>query len=206
MIKLLQKKFRKRYIGLTGGIATGKTTVSQYLAETYQLPILDADLYARQAVSPGTVVLDQIIHRYGEKIRLEDGNLDRPQLGKIIFENFQERQWLESQIHPYVRECFQQDLGGLDSPVVLVIPLLFEAKMTDLCTEIWVVSVTPEIQLRRLMERDQLSEEGAIQRINCQMSLAEKCQLADIVLDNSSSREFLLEQVDRALISSSLFS
>ncbi len=199
-----------RAIGLTGGIATGKTAISNYLADTYGFPILDADIYAREAVQPGSPILESIVERYGALILLPDGNLNRPELGNIIFCNPAERQWLEQQIHPYVRrrlvEETQSCIAALNMvsqntlTVVLVVPLLFEAKMTDLCTEIWVVYCSPEVQLERLMQRDGLSYDRASARINAQMPLAQKCQQADVVLDNSSTLDSLFLHVDALLM------
>ncbi len=191
----------KRIIGLTGGISTGKTTVSNYLAEAYQLPVLDADIYAREAVQLGSPVLSQIFQRFGSGVQLPDGTLNRKRLGEIVFNNPEERQWLEQQIHPYVRDRFQSELATLvTSTIVLVVPLLFEAGMTDLVTEIWVVSCSPEQQLQRLMERDRLFLEQAQARLNSQLPIQEKVARADIVLDNSSTLEALLKQVDIAFL------
>ncbi len=192
-----------RIIGLTGGIGMGKTTVSDYLSKTYRLPILDADLYAREAVQPGTSVLEAIVNRYQSKILLPDGTLDRGQLGGIVFTQPLERAWLDQQIHPYVRQALSRERDRLIQPsnptIVLVIPLLFEAQMTDLITEIWVVSCSPDQQLQRLMQRESLTLEQATVRINSQMAIAEKRDRADVVLENASTLESLLEQVDRAI-------
>lgn len=191
----------KRIIGLTGGIGTGKTTISNYLAQHHQLPVLDADIYAREAVQPGSPILSEIFERYGVAVKLPDGTLNRKGLGEIVFNHPDEKQWLEQQIHPYVRDRFQSELDSLIAPtVVLAIPLLFEAEMTDLVTEIWVVSCSPEQQLQRMMERDQLSLEQAQARINNQLPLEEKMARADVVLDNSSTLEALLEQVDQFIM------
>jgi dephospho-CoA kinase len=191
----------KRIIGLTGGIGTGKTTVSNYLADTYHLPILDADIYAREAVQPGSPVLNRIIARYGVEVQFPDRTLNRKRLGEIIFPNPEERQWLEQQIHPYVRDRIESQLSILESPtVIVVIPLLFEANMTDLVTEIWVVCCSVEQQIQRIRERDRLSLEQTQSRLNSQLPLAEKAARADVVLDNSSTRDSLLQQVDRALM------
>ncbi|MEQ9355155.1 dephospho-CoA kinase [Coleofasciculus chthonoplastes] len=190
----------KRIIGLTGGIGTGKTTVSNYLADIYQLPILDADIYARDAVQPGSSVLNRIIARYGSDVQLADRTLNRKRLGEIVFPNPKERQWLEQQIHPYVRDRIKSQLPTSESPtVVLVIPLLFEANMTDLVTEIWVVRCSEEQQIQRIRERDRLSLKQAQSRLNSQLPLAEKVARADMVLDNSYTRDSLLQQVDQAL-------
>lgn len=189
-----------RIIGLTGGIGTGKTTVSHYLATAYQLPVLDADIYARVAVQLGSPVLKAIAQRYGSDILLPDGTLNRRQLGQIVFSSPDERRWLEQQIHPYVRDRLVEAMHELPprSTPVLVVPLLFEAGMTDLVTEIWVVSCSRQQQMERLMQRDQLTLEQAQARINSQMPIEEKAARADVVLDNSSTLEALLRQVDAA--------
>ncbi|MBC7826027.1 MAG: dephospho-CoA kinase [Candidatus Parcubacteria bacterium] len=195
-----------RIIGLTGGIGMGKTTVSNYLAKTYQLPVLDADVYARSAVQPGTIALKTIADRYTSKILLPDGTLDRRQLGEIIFNQSSERTWLESQIHPFVQQALSRDrdrwiqqLSDQSVTIVMVIPLLFEAQMTDLVSEIWVVSCPPDQQIQRLMQCESLSQEQATARIFSQMAIAEKRDRADVVLENSSTVEDLLQQVDRAI-------
>lgn len=190
----------RRIIGLTGGIACGKSTVSHYLENIYKIPVLDADIYAREAVEKGSEILERILARYGRKVKTEDNSLNRQQLGEIIFNNPEEKIWLESQIHPYVRECFKRHLEQLEAPIVVFsVPLLLEAKLTHLVTEIWVVSCGLEQQIERLMTRNNLSREQAIARINNQMPLAEKIALADIVLDNSGDLEALYTQIDRAI-------
>ncbi|GAL95838.1 MULTISPECIES: dephospho-CoA kinase [Microcystis] len=192
----------RRIIGLTGGIACGKSTVSNYLENIYKIPVLDADIYAREAVEKGSAILERIFARYGRKVKTEDNSLNRQQLGEIIFNNTEEKIWLESQIHPYVRECFKRHLEQLEAPIVVFsVPLLLEAKLTHLVTEIWVVSCGLEQQIERLMTRNNLSREQAIARINNQMPLAEKIALADIVLDNSGDLEALYTQIDRAISS-----
>ena len=187
-------------IGLTGGIGTGKTTVSNYLATAYHLPVLDADVYAREAVQLGSPILDKIVKHYGAEIQLPSGNLNRQRLGEIVFSNPEQKRWLEEQIHPYVRDRFQSELATLTgSTVVLVIPLLFEAGLTNLVTEIWVVSCSAQQQLKRIQERNSLTLEQAQARINSQLPLTQKVALANVVLDNSSTVDALFKQVDVAL-------
>jgi dephospho-CoA kinase len=187
-----------RLIGITGGIGTGKSTVTNYLQTEYHLPIWDADLYARSAVAIGSPILQAISQRYGAGILQSDGTLDRRRLGEIIFNDVNERQWLDAQIHPYVRHCFETEISQIapDASAVLVIPLLFEAKMTDLVTEIWVVSCDRSTQLHRIMARDRLDQAAAEMRIDSQMSLAEKIALADVNLDNSTNITDLERQID----------
>lgn len=193
-----QKFSVQRIIALTGGISTGKTTVADYLDQVHHLPILDADCYAREAVAPGSTILDKLCDRYGPSLLL-DGSLNRSRLGSIIFTNPQERRWVEGLIHPFVRDCFERDrLKFQDSPtLVMVIPLLFEANLTHLATEIWVVFCTETQQLERLMQRNGLTQEEALDRINSQWPLREKCKRADVVLDNSGDRAALYLQIDQ---------
>jgi dephospho-CoA kinase len=180
----------------------GKTTVSNYLANTYHLPVLDADLYAREAVEPGSTVLAEIVERYGSSILLSDGTLDRRRLGDIVFNSLPERLWVEQRIHPFVRDRMETELEKLaqtHSTVVLVIPLLFEARMTDLVTEIWVVQSQAKQQKERLMQRDRLNLEQIQVRIDSQMAIEKKVKQADVVIDNSSTLEELYKTIDRAI-------
>ncbi|PSB27876.1 dephospho-CoA kinase [Stenomitos frigidus] len=196
----------QRLIGLTGGIGMGKTTVSNYLATVHKLPVLDADVYAREAVEPGLPVLVEIAERYGAGVLLPDGTLDRHRLGDIIFSSPPERLWLEQQIHPHVRDRLIEAMHALSrqepspSIVVLVIPLLFEARMTDLVTETWVVRCPEAQQMERLIARDHLSLQQARARIDSQMSIQKKAAHADLVLDNASTLEHLFRQVDAGLL------
>ena len=191
----------QRIIGLTGGIATGKSTVADYLATHHGLPILDADVYARQAVEAGSQILEAIAARYGPDILLPDGSLDRAQLGQIIFSDTVEKAWLEQQTHPFVRQCFAAAMTQLPDAetVVQVIPLLFEADLTDQVTEIWVVACSPDTQLQRLMTRNSLSREMAEARIQNQWPLAQKIERADVILANNSALPQLHAQIDAAL-------
>ncbi len=190
-------KSNKRLIGLTGGIATGKSTVSNYLHQKYQLTILDADIYAREAVLPNSSIILAISNRYGNSILQKDGSLNRKALGEIIFNNSQEKTWLESLIHPYVRHRFETEIEQLqDTIIVLVIPLLFEAKMTDLVTEIWLVYCEIEKQINRLITRDKLTKTQAKARINSQLPVQFKIQNSDVILDNSLMLEDLYRKID----------
>jgi dephospho-CoA kinase len=198
------KKVPQRIIGITGGVGMGKTTVSDYLAKIYQLPILDADVYAREAVEPGSAVLVEVVERYGSSILLWDGTLDRRRLGDIIFDSPAERLWLEQRIHPYVHDRMKSELHRLaaqsHTTAVLVIPLLFEARMTDLVTEIWVICSQKSQQQERLMQRDHLNLEQIQARIDSQMAIEKKVAQADVVIDNSSTLEDLYRQTDQALL------
>ena len=190
----------QRIIGLTGGIATGKSSVAAYLESRYKLPILDADIYARDAVKLGSVALANIAQRYGAEILLADGNLDRKQLGNIVFNDESERVWLEGQIHPYVRDRILSAQRQLTNPIVVaVVPLLFEAKMTDLASEIWVVVCDDEQQCQRLMRRDSISRLQAEARISSQMPLIEKANQANLVINNGGNLTDLYDQINRGI-------
>jgi dephospho-CoA kinase len=197
----------QRVIGITGGVGMGKTTVSNYLANAYHLPVLDADLYAREAVEPGSMVLTEIVERYGSNILLSNGTLDRRRLGDIVFNSPAERLWVEQRIHPFVRDRMETELQRLAQShptVVLVIPLLFEARMTDLVTEIWVVQSQANQQKERLMQRDHLNLEQIQIRIDSQMAIEKKVAQADVVIDNSSTLQELHRTIDLALNSPSI--
>jgi dephospho-CoA kinase len=194
---------QKCTIGLTGGIAMGKTTVSNYLADRYQLLILDADIYAREAVAVGSPVLGRIADRFPDVLQA-DGSLDRAKLGAIVFAQPEERTWLEQQIHPFVRDRLIQErdrhqASNPDVPVVLVVPLLFEVEMTDLVDQIWVIYCPRVHQLQQLMQRDGLTQIQATDRIASQMPIEDKCDRADVVLDNATTTSALLAQVDAAI-------
>ena len=192
-------KTDKRLIGLTGGIATGKTTVSDYLAQKYRLPILDADVYAKEAVDRDSPILQKIFDRYGDRV-INNRSLDRSALGEIIFNDPHQKQWLESQIHPYVRDRFQRELQRATcDTIVLDIPLLFEANLTDTVTEIWVVTCDRSTQLNRLQQRNNLTLAQAEARIDSQLPLAEKVAAADVVLNNDRDLDYLFVQIDSAI-------
>jgi dephospho-CoA kinase len=184
----------QRRIGLTGGIATGKSTVGRWL-EQQGLPVLDADVYAREALSPGSPCSRAVLERYGPGVQAKGGEgqeavIDRGALGGIVFHDPAEKAWLEALIHPVVRARFEQELNALsqEAAVVLMIPLLFEAGLEGLCSEIWLVDCTEAQQLERLMQRDGLSEEEAQARINAQWTMERKRALADRLIENTGEQ------------------
>jgi len=189
-----------RRIGLTGGIASGKSSVGRLLA-AQGLPLLDADVYAREALAPGSPGAGAVLERYGAGVRAPGGGIDRAALGRIVFSDCAERRWLEQLVHPLVRARFAAELEGLAAApvVVLMIPLLFEAGLETLCSEVWLVDCEEAQQLARLMARDHFSEADARARIAAQWPLARKRQLADVVLDNRGDPEQLATLVEQAL-------
>ena len=200
----------QRRIGLTGGIASGKSSVSRYL-HNQGIPVLDADLYAHEALTPGSQATAIVLERYGalgqltqESRRKGDAasrRIDRRVLAQIVFNDPVERLWLEQLIHPIVQERLERDIELLSkaSCVALVIPLLFEAGLEKLCTEVWVVSCSDKQQQDRLMARNGLSAIEAKRRIEAQWPLERKRQLADHVIDNSGDAESWKEQIQHLL-------
>jgi dephospho-CoA kinase len=192
---------RQRRIGLTGGIASGKSSAGRWLAGRHRLPVLDADTYAREALAPGTQGEQAVLERFGPEVRQPAGRLDRSALGRIVFSDPAERAWLEQLVHPLVRQRFDVELERLASApvVVLMVPLLFEAGLEGLCSEVWLVDCDAEQQLRRLMARDGLLETEARDRIAAQWPLERKRALADLVLDNRGPADALHGQLTAAL-------
>ena len=191
----------QRRIGLTGGIATGKSTASRLLEQRHKLPLLDADVFSREALQPASPGAAAVLKRYGEQVAAKDGLINRRALGRIVFNDQAERRWLEALLHPLVRERFDVELERLKAApvVVLVIPLLFEAGLEAICSETWLVDCDEQQQLQRLMTRDQLSEAEARARINAQWPLAKKRRLADVVIRNQTSTDALHIELKTAL-------
>ena len=151
--------------------------------------MLDADQFAREALAPGRPATNSVMQRYGSSVQTEGGTaVDRAALGRIVFQDPSERQWLEQLIHPIVRDRFNQELSlhAKRRAVVLMIPLLFEAGLESLCSEIWLVDCDESQQLKRLVARDGLSHEAAQARIAAQWPLHRKRGLADHVISNRS--------------------
>lgn len=187
-----------RIIGITGGIASGKSSVSTFIKEL-GFVVIDADVVAREVVEPGEEAYQEIISTFGDTVLLSDGHIDRAQLGQIIFYNEEKRGWLNSIVHPAVRkrmtEQAEQAFQEGANTVFMDIPLLFESKLTYMVEKTLLVYVDAEVQLARLMKRNNLSEEDALARIASQMSLIEKQPLADAVVHNNGDLEETKEQV-----------
>lgn len=189
-------------IGLTGSIASGKSTISA-MFEDYAIPVIDADKLAREVVEPGEKALEKIVEAFGEEILAENGTLNRKKLGSIIFANEEKREQLNYIVHPAVRKRMTSKRDRLISDgeraVVLDIPLLFESELTHYVDKTMVVYVTEKTQLKRLRDRDHITEKEAMQRINAQISVEKKASMADAVINNNgsvdNSRRELQEQL-----------
>lgn len=202
LIEIPKWKGSQRRVGLTGGIASGKTSVGDFLKEVKGLPVLDADILSREALSPQTIASKAIINRYKSKITTEDNDvIDRKALAKIIFSNSQERLWVEKLLHPIIHERLIEEIKKhKNSPIlILVIPLLFEARLTNLCSEIWVVNCTEKQQYERLSRRDNITYDEGKKRIQSQWPLHKKTQLADEVIENSGNFKTWVKQIEELL-------
>jgi len=190
-------------VGLTGGIATGKSTVSNYLRHL-GARVIDADEVAHQVTLPGAEGFSKLVEAFGTDVVNPDGSLNRKKLGQIVFNNEEALSVLNAIVHPLVIsqirsmiEILARDSEGSgQSPcVILDVPLLFETGLDRMCNEVWVVAVGPDTQIKRLMERDGYTREEALSRIRAQMPLEEKIRRAGKVIDNSGSRRATRKQV-----------
>ncbi len=189
-------------LGLTGGIATGKSTVTAMLRER-GIPVIDADQIAREVVEAGKPAYEAIVRHFGREILLSDGQIDRKKLGEVVFSDEAERQKLNAIVHPEVRRVMRKEAeaaeaGGAEI-VFMDIPLLFESKLQYMVEKIVVVYAPPDMQLARMMERDELEEEQATKRLRAQFPIDQKKTEADFLIDNSTSREETERQVEKLL-------
>ena len=201
MIKLYLSNFMEMMIliiGITGSIACGKSLVSNYLKEK-GYTIVDADKIGHMALE-NDEVKKQLVNKFGKSI-LKDNEVNRVTLGKLVFENNENLKELNNIIHPQIRKNISEQIQvhKNEKLVFVDVPLLFEAKFDDLVEKIIVVSLDEKIQLERLMNRNSLSKEEALQRIKSQIPVREKEKLGDYVVDNSFTQENTYNQVDRIL-------
>ncbi|OFP44069.1 dephospho-CoA kinase [Streptococcus sp. HMSC067H01] len=191
----------RKIIGITGGIASGKSTVSRFLRqEGYQ--VVDADAVVHQLQKPGGRLYRILVDHFGEKILLENGELNRPLLASLIFSNPEEQEWSKETQGELIREelGFVRDkLAQTEDLFFMDIPLLFEQEYASWFDETWLVYVSRDTQMDRLMKRDYLTMEDAQARLASQWPLEEKKRLASHILDNNGSREQLLSQVGSLL-------
>ncbi len=200
-----QSKNKQRRIGLTGGIASGKTTITNYIRKHKNIPILDADNLSRELIKPNTYGYKKILDYFGNKI-IENKNNSEREINKkllrnIIFKNSESKEWIEKLLHPLIKEKMIEECSQYknNQTIMLVIPLLFEAKFEDICTEIWLVKCSKELQKKRLITRDKVSEKEAYDSINLQLSFEEKRKFADIILDNSDDQNKWIKTISELL-------
>ena len=187
----------RKIIGITGGIASGKSTVTNFLRQK-GFEVVDADALVHQLQKPGGRLFQILVEHFGEKVLLEDGKLNRPLLASLIFSNSEEREWSKETQGQIIREelgSLRDKLAQTDDVFFMDIPLLFEQDYASWFDETWLVYVSRDTQLDRLMNRDQLSKESAETRLASQWPLEEKKKFATYILDNNGIREQLLSQV-----------
>ena len=194
----------QRRIGLTGGIASGKTTIANHIRFTKNIDILDADHFSRKLILPETTSYKKIISQFGNSIidlTSPSKEINRKKLKKIIFESPDKRIWIENLLHPLIKNQMIKGCKDMQNKEVLllVIPLLFEAKFNDLCTEIWIVKCSKEKQIKRIIERDQISRQEAERIIHIQMDLTKKETKDIIFLDNDSEERIWQRQINKLI-------
>ena len=190
-----------RIIGLTGGIASGKSTVTSYLREK-GYPVIDADRVVHDLQAPGGELYQALVEHFGTEILLDTGDLNRPALAERIFSNQKEIAWSNRIQGNIIRKALERErdrLAASEEIFFMDIPLLIEQGYLDWFDQVWLVYVTEDTQLQRLMERNALTEVQARDRLVAQMSLEEKKALVDLVIDNNSKRDHLYQQIDRGL-------
>jgi len=182
-------------VALTGGIGSGKSTIARYFAAS-GVDIIDADVIAREVVEPGTPALQAIIERYGDAILTEQGTLQRSRLREIIFATPDEKTWLNALLHPLINARTQQLKAQAASPYVLwVVPLLVENRLQRQADRVLVVDTDEETQLRRTLQRDNVSLEQAKRILAAQATRQQRLDCADDIIDNSGAPEKALPQV-----------
>lgn len=187
-------------LGITGNIASGKSTIAKAFAKL-GAALVDADQLARDVVAPGSPTLQRLVERFGAEILLDNGQLDREFLGRLVFADSAARQDLNRIMHPAIGQLAIERLETLKHKpgiplVVYEAPLLFEAGAEGRVDQVLVVKIDRQIQLQRLMQRDGLDETAALQRLAAQMPQGEKLARADYVIDNSGTVEEALDQVE----------
>ncbi|EPE37852.1 dephospho-CoA kinase [Candidatus Photodesmus katoptron] len=187
-------------IGLTGGISSGKTTVANYFNQLFNIDIIDADLIARYVVRIGTPGLEAIAKYFGKKILLSNGNLNRSLLRKIIFFNHESKHWLNQLLHPMILEGIRLELEKAESLyVLLVLPLLVERSLQDMVDRILVIDVDEQVQVKRTIQRDNISEQEVRAIIFSQSDRKRRLSFADDVIKNNNESEKALSYKITAL-------
>jgi len=191
----------RKIIGITGGIASGKSTVTEFLRQK-GFQVVDADAVVHQLQKPGGRLYQVLVEHFGEKVLLENGELNRPLLASLIFSNPEEQEWSKSTQGEIIREelaALRNQFAQTEALFFMDIPLLFEQNYASWFDETWLVYVNRDVQLERLMKRDQISKEAAESRLNSQWPLERKISLASHSLDNNGNQEQLIAQVVQLL-------
>ncbi len=194
----------QRRIGLTGGIASGKSTIADYIKNYRDIPILDADQYSKELIKPKSECYKKILAYFGPHIvnnYSAENEINRKLLKKNIIDNSTHRKWIQNLLHPLIKEKIRGKCNEFENNkiLLLVVPLLFEAKFTDLCTEIWLVKCPREVQKKRLIKRDNISDNEAEKIINLQLNFDDKSKFSDVILDNSEDPKLWMNLVQKLI-------
>ncbi|MGB6135017.1 MAG: dephospho-CoA kinase [Shewanella sp.] len=188
---------QKFVVGLTGGIASGKTTVANLFAK-FGIELVDADVIAREVVAIGSAGLTAIVEHFGDEILLADGQLDRAALRNQVFNNETQRLWLNNLLHPMIRQkMLDQVQASTSKYVIMIVPLLFENHLDSLVTTTLVVDISPELQISRTMQRDGVSRQQVEHILASQMSRQQRLDKAEHIIDNQGDINLLRSQVAR---------
>ena len=197
-------KINQRRIGLTGGIASGKSTITNYIRTKKKISILDADNISKELISPNSMGYKKIVEYFGNQILNKyslEKTINKKLLKSIIFENEKDREWIQELLHPLIKEKMIERCNQYkeNETILLVIPLLFEAKFEDICSEIWLVKCPEEIQIKRLAKRDKISQKKALHIINLQLPFKEKINFSNVILDNSNDKNKWINKVENLI-------
>ena len=189
-----------KIIGLTGGIACGKSTVSAYLKQKGAY-IIDGDAIAKELSVPGKSIWKAYVEHFGDKILNSDKTLNRRLIGQIVFTDESEKMWMNNTMHPLIKQAIIEKIEKYKQDkvkvVVLDIPLLYEANWDKFADEVWVVQIDKQLQIERIQNRDKLTQKEAISRIEAQMPVEEKAKRADVVIDSSNTPEITCKLVEK---------
>ena len=204
MINTIRLINTQRRIGLTGGIASGKSTITNYIRTYKKIPILDADNIGRELIKPNTVGYEKILANFGNQIidkYSPENAIDRKLLKNIIFKDEKNRKWIQKLLHPLIKQKMITECNKYKNNkiILLVVPLLFEAKFEDICNEIWLVKCPEKQQIQRLAKRDKINEKEASAIIKLQMKYEAKIELSDVILDNSDKTNQWINKIENLI-------
>lgn len=183
-------------VALSGGVASGKSTVANLFAQL-GVPIIDADIIARQVVKKGSLALQKIVDHFGDEVLLPSGELNRSQLREIIFNNEDERMWLNQCLHPLIQQETQQQITQSKAPYIIwVVPLLIENNLQANANRILIIDTPPEVQINRLRRRDNIDENLAKNMLLSQINNIERISYADDIITNKTEASALVSQVN----------
>lgn len=194
----------QRIIGITGGIATGKSTIAEFISKSKQIKIIDADLYTKDFLIQGSDSYEKIVGYFGEKILKISGSkqiINTQKLKEIIFNEPNEKKWIENLLHPLIKKRMRYEcqIQKKSETLILLIPLLFEAQFEDLCTEIWLIKCSRTHQIKRLMKRDRITYREANKIIDIQSNSIKKEEKSQIIINSDGEMKLWQERINKLI-------